>query len=606
MAAEPPTTSLQRFLIVLASLVLIVGSLYLAQKVLIPLILAVLLTFVLSPLVLALQRRGLKRVPAVLMVALLAFLFLAGIGWAVASQVQGLAGELPRHKDTISNKLTALWGSGEGTFGTLLHMVQEIVADLQRLAQPDAADQTPVVVQAEKPAFLGSITGMVGSLVEGLATTGLVVVLVIFMLLMREDLRNRVLRLIGRGRLTHTTKAIDDATQRISRFLFMQSVINVAFGILLGLGLALIGVPYALLWGFLAAVLRYIPYLGTWVAMTLPLIYSVAVFPGWLQPLAALGVFVALELLTANVLEPLLLGRSTGISPVALLTAAAFWTWLWGPIGLILSTPLTTCLVVLGKYVPQLEFLDILLGDERVLETKVRFYQRLLAHDQDEALDLVEDYLERHPLEELFENVLLPALIFARLDRDRGELSPDEEHFILQVIREILDDLPASEEDEEQDQPRLLIYGCPARDEGDELALHMLRMLLEPSGCRVQVLSARMLSAEVVARMRKEVPALVCLAALPPGGLAQARYLCKRLRAQAADLKIAVGRWHHQGEDEKAHHRLEAAGANYVATSLRESRDQVLSLLPVLASPEAETPRREPVKLRSSDGLVPS
>src|SRR5262249_8294685 len=247
-----------------------------------------------------------------------------------------------------------------------------------------------------------------GPVLEGLATTVLVVVLVVFVLVLREDLRNRLLRLIGNGRITDTTKALDDAAGRISRFLLTQSLINVFFGMVLTISLWLAGVPYALLWGFLAALLRFVPYMGTFFAMLLPFTYSVAVFPGWREPLLALGIYLTLELLAAYVVEPLLLGHSTGVSPLALVFAAAVWTWLWGPLGLILSTPMTTCLVVLGKYVPGLEFLDVLLGDERVLDTSVSFYQRLLARDQDEATELVEHYLESHPPEAVFDELLLP------------------------------------------------------------------------------------------------------------------------------------------------------------------------------------------------------
>jgi CheY-like chemotaxis protein len=302
-----------------------------------------------------------------------------------------------------------------------------------------------------------------------------------------------------------------------------------------------------------------------------------------------LGLLLLLELGTANVVEPLLFGHSTGVSPIALLAAAAFWTWLWGPIGLVLSTPLTACLVVLGRYVPHLEFLGVLLGDEPALEPEVNYYQRLLARDQDEATDLVEEFLQTGPKEKVYDAVLSPALVLAKRDRESGALTVDDEQFVVQVTRDILENLvcPHQEEPPDTDQtpspehsessrPKVMVFGCPARDEADEVDLHMFRQLLEPTGCQMEVLSAKALTAEVVARVRKKRPALVCIAALPPGGLAQTRYLCKRLRAQFRDLKIIVGRWGASENSERTRERLQSAGANEVFTTLVEARDHVI------------------------------
>jgi hypothetical protein len=314
----------------------------------------------------------------------------------------------------------------------------------------------------------------------------LVIVLVVFMLIYGEDLRDRMIRLIGHGRLLITTRAIDEASQRISRYLIMQLVINASFGLALGIGLFLIGVPYVLLWGVLAAVLRFIPFVGSWLVAAILLTFSVAVFPGWTQPLLVSALVAALELVSNQVMEPLLYGHSTGISPVALIIAAAFWTWLWGPVGLALSTPLTTCLVVLGKYVPHLEFLDILLGDEGTLDAGMGFYQRLVARDQDEAVAVVEDYLQNHPAETVYDDILVPALVLAKRDRTRGELTTDDEQFIYQVTRDILNDILPSQVTQsagneittgEHAGPQVILLGCPARDEADELALHMFAQL---------------------------------------------------------------------------------------------------------------------------------
>jgi predicted PurR-regulated permease PerM/CheY-like chemotaxis protein len=594
--AVKSSATFQQVLATLGSIVLIVVSLSLAQKILIPLVMAVLLTFILTPLVAALQRRGLKKVYAAVIVVLLVLALLGGLIWTVTSQLHTLASEMPQHQATITRKIASLRQESQGAIGRLWQMVQEISQEVEMASSPGGQTETPgesapVIVKTEPASQFPSVTVVAVPLLEALASAGLVTVLLIFMLVQREDLRNRLLRLIGHGRLTSTTKALDDAAQRISRFLLTQSIINAVFGGLFGAGLFFIGVPFALLWGFLAGCLRFIPYIGIWIALLFPFTYSIAVFPGWLQPVLVIGLCIALELVTGNFLEPVLLGHSTGISPIALLVAAAFWTWLWGPIGLILSTPLTTCLVVLGKYVPQLAFLDVLLGDEPPLDTKVSYYQRLLARDQDEAVELIDEYLQTQAPETLYDDVLLSALLFAKRDQERGLLDDHDQGFIFQTTREILEDLadgsPAKDQEDAQTPPskertHVLVFGCAARDEADEVAMELLRQLLRPSGCRVEVLSDKVLSAEVVNRVEHECPDLICIASLPPGGLSQAQYLCKRLRARVPAVKIAVGRWGQKEDVEKMRERLRAAGADYVATSLAESRHQVLALMPVL------------------------
>jgi predicted PurR-regulated permease PerM len=623
MAVKSATTDFQRLLAVLGSLVLIVASLSLAQKILLPLLMAVLFTFILAPLVAALQRCGLKKVYAVLTVVLLVLGLLGGVVWMVISQLHALAGEMPQHRATITQKIEQLQQNGQGVISRLWQMAQEISQEVERGGQPEGEaarpEQSVPVVMKTEPSFLrSSITGMAAPLLEGLASAALVTVLVCFMLIQREDLRNRMLRLFGHGRLTSTTKAVDDAAQRISRFLLMQSIINGLFAVLTILGLLILQVPYALLWGLLAGCMRFIPYVGIWIAILFPVTYSFAISPGWYQPALVIGLFIILEILTANVLEPILLGHSTGISPIALLVAAAFWTWLWGPIGLILSTPLTTCLVVLGKYVPSLQFLDTLLGNEPALETNVSFYQRLLARDQDEAVELIEEYLEKaETREKAYDEVLLSALVFVKRDQEQGLLEDDERAFIIRAVRDVLEDLPAQAPGEAPPaaevataRVRVLVFACPARDEADEVALQILSRMLEPCGCRIEVLSHKMLFAEMVSRVETESPDLVCIASLPPGGLAQIKYLCKRLRARVPGLKIAVGRWGQQENVEQTRERLRTAGADYVATSLSETRQQILSLMPVLeaaASDEAEGAAKEPAlaKTKANEDTVP-
>jgi hypothetical protein len=347
---------------------------------------------------------------------------------------------------------------------------------------------------------------------------------------------------------------------------------------------------YALLWGFLSCILRFVPYLGTWVAAALVVGFSIATLPGWGLPLGVFGFFLVVELLTANVIEPLLFGHSTGISPLALLLAAAFWTWLWGPIGLVLSTPLTVILVLLGKYVPEFHFFEVLLGDEPVLSRHVTYYQRLVARDLDEASDLVESYMRDHSPEQVYEEVLLPALLLAKKDRERGELEAENYEFVLQGIRDIQEDLPASWTENVKPAAgasKVVALGCPGRDEADELALKMLAELVRLSGYTLEIISSTKLSAEVLEKLQQANPTVVCIGSLPPGGLSQARYLCKRIRQQAPDVKIVVGRWGEKEQTERMEARLCGAGADRVATTLHETRAQIVPLLQVAANIQA-------------------
>ncbi len=357
--------------------------------------------------------------------------------------------------------------------------------------------------------------------------------------------------------------------------------------------------------GFLAAVLRFIPYVGPLAAAIMPSVLGLAVFPGWVWPVLVVGLFVVLELLTNMVLEPLLYGESAGVSEVALLVSVAFWTWLWGPIGLLLATPLTVCIVVFGKYVPQMEFLVVLISDEPVMETKISYYQRLLAMDQDEAADIVEVQLKAHPPEQIYDEVLVPALNYARRDRQRGSLTEDAEQFIFHATREIVENLDirqpktepssndgsekAMEEESTGALPKVRILGCPARDEADELALLMFRQLLDSKRYEMELITAAALKSEVVSQVGEKNPALICIGALPPGGLAQTRYLCKRLRALFPDLKIVVGRWGPSGKMEGNRDFLLSAGADQVGTTLVETRDQMIQLSQITSQPESQS-----------------
>jgi predicted PurR-regulated permease PerM len=582
------TYSWQRALLSAGSIVLLVAALYFARSVVIPVVLAMLLAFILFPPVAFLQRRGLPRVAAALIVMSFALAIVGSVGYVVASQVQGLSADLPMHSHQIADKLVHLREAGKDSWFDKIYQAISTIEERVRETSAAESETQPVLVRVESSSFPW-LQSVAGPAVESLVSAVLVIALVAFMLIKREDLRNRLMRIWGRGSLTSMTRALDDATNRISRFLLMQLLVNAGFGAAVTLGLMFIGVPYPALWGLLGMCLRYIPYIGAWVAFAFPFVLSFAVLPGWAPPLLVFGLFLVLELFISNVVEPLLFGRSIGVSEVALLISAAFWTWLWGPMGLVLSTPLTACLAVAGRHVPNLEFLAVLLGDEPALAPSMAYYQRLLARDQDEASDLIEDYAECHNSEEVFDTVLIPALSLARRNRERGLLSREDMDFIRRATAELLEvtSLPhqvsrppsAAETYEPAPIEPITVFGCPARDNLDELTLEMLKRLLDPSHCNFEVLSPDALTAEVLATVRTEDAPMVCIGALSPQNLAHTRYLCKRLRARIPDLKIIVGCWGPAGDRTKIESRLKEAGADRVATSLLEARSQLAPLV---------------------------
>jgi predicted PurR-regulated permease PerM len=636
--ASSSTTKSQDAFFTLGGLVLVTACLYWARQVLIPVSLAVLLAFVLMPAVSALQRRGLGRLPSVILVVVLARLLLGGTGYVISRQLDNLVSNLPNYRGEIIKKVEALRDAGkDGIVGRILSFFQDVSEQVENKIEsskgkgkgtpltpsiaegiPDAREDekatksdkpepgtdpgNPLYVQWESSGW-SKIAESIGPAAEGLGAAFLVLVLVVFMLIQRENLRNRFVRLFGHGRLILTTQAFDEGAQRISRFLLMQLLINSIFGVALALGLFAAGLilghrqlwQYAVLWGFLAIVFRFVPYVGTWIVAALMMGYSIATLPGWTLPLAIFGYFLLLELLTANVVEPLLFGHSTGVAPMALLLAAAFWTWLWGPVGLLLSTPLTVILVILGKYVSELHFFEVLLGDEPVLSTDVTFYQRLVARDRDEAADLVEEYLAKNSPQAVYEEVLLPALLHAKLDRDRDELEAENYEFVLQGIRDSEEDLASALAEHVKEVPganKAVAIGCPGDDETDELALQMLAQMTRLTGYSLEVVSAKKLTAEVLTYLEQANPTLVVIGLLPPGGLARARYLCKRIRQQAPNLKILIGRWGESTKNERLETRLLGAGADQVGWTLHESVAQIVPLLQVAANAAPAEPSK--------------
>jgi predicted PurR-regulated permease PerM len=577
-----------------AGCVLVVVVLYWAQAVLVPIALAILLTFVLAPPVTWLER-WVGRVPAVLAMVTLVFTVLGLAGWGLARQMDHLAEDLPRYRVNILAKIADVRGASKGgSVEKLQDTIEDIKTDLGKSDAPRGTMSRPVVVTSEQVAGFSGFTWL-SPIVGPLGTAGLVMALVIFMLLERRDLRDRLIGLFGHGRLTITTKAFDEAGTRVSRQLLMQSLVNLVYGIAAGVGLYLLGVPYALVWAALGAALRFIPYLGPVLGAGAPILVSLAALQGWAGPLSVVGLFVVLELFTNLVLETVLNAGAAGVSPVALLVSVAFWTWLWGPLGLLMATPLTVCLVVLGKHVPGLEFVGTLLADTPALAPEYGYYQRLLARDQSEAADLIERYIKTESPRSVYDALLLPALNYAERDRLEQRLSPDEETAVIDATRELLWDAaesirrlhpeppPAPSDDPPRPGPRepLRVLGYATNGVADELALAMLAHLLDDLPVGVEITKTRLQASELLSFVEEQGFSVVCLADLPPSPPSKTRYLVKRLRAALPEVRILVGRWGPPALADESTQVLRDAGANLVASTLLESRTYLGGLVEI-------------------------
>lgn len=585
----------------LASIAVVVAALYLAKGVLVPFTLAVLLSFLLTPVCEWLERHWLGRIPAVLVTAILGFAVLGAAAWMVVAQTTDLAPKLPEYQGNIQAKLHSVSNYASAALSKVTKTAQNIGENLPEAAgaeKPQGTSEWPYSVRViSSPASPLQVFGaMFGTLLQVLGTTGVVIVLVVFFLVRRDDLRDRFIRLVGKGHVTVTTQMLEDAGARVSRYLSVLFLINATFGVSVGIGLYLIGVPNAILWGILAATLRFIPYIGPWIAAAMPIALSMAISAGWVTPLLTVGLFVVLELFSNNVMEPWLYGKNTGVSAVAVLVAAVFWMWLWGPVGLLLATPLTVCLLVIGKHVPQLSFLDILLGNEPVFEPKKRVYQRLLAGDQEEATELVEDDLENRPLVEVYDTLLIPALALAETHWHRGELDEGRHKFILQSLKEMIhergegqQEVQAKEGIEDGNSPRPCIFCLPARDEADEIAGMMLAQLLATGGCLVQSVSFTAAASELVDLVEKRKPDVVCISATPPAAVMHARHLCKQVRRRFPEVPVVVGLWNAEGDLSKVKTRIGGVATTHVVATLAEAQEQVRLLIqPLLPPPEKQ------------------
>ena len=435
----------------LGTVVLIVAVLARAQAIFVPLALAIVVAFALGPAV-RLFERALGRVGAVAVVVFVALTAVAGFGYLLERQVVELSAEMTKYSDSIQRKMIALRGSEGSGLGGLSKSVDRAVRNLDEQVEADQGARPVRLVPAEATA-LERIGSALAPVVEPLARAGIVLVLVIFFLVKREDLRDRFIRLVGRGHVTLTTRALDEAGHRIGRFLAQQSAINGTFGVAVAAGLLGIGIPYAPLWGFVAAVLRFVPFVGTLFAMVIPAALAFAQFPGWWQLVATLGLFLGLDVLVAYFVEPIVIGAKTGVSSMAMLASAIFWSWLWGPVGLVLSTPLTVCLAVLGKHVPRLSFLAVLLDDKPALEDQMVLYHRLLSGDEEEAQEILDKRFREKTKGQVFDEIIIPALLLADRDRARGEISESDHQHVVRTIRALADTGPVASRDSAATSP---------------------------------------------------------------------------------------------------------------------------------------------------------
>jgi predicted PurR-regulated permease PerM/methylmalonyl-CoA mutase cobalamin-binding subunit len=598
----------------LVIVVVAITVLYLAKVLFLPLAFAILFAFLLAPVVTLLERLRLPRALAAILVILGFAALLGTAAWMLFTQLVAVANDLPVYRDNITQKMEAIHSPSDSAFSRAQKEVEKLTDQLGLVNSTAAPEIRPAAKPGNKP--LGSSperpvqvrevarpTGrldQLGGVVEPLTTAALSVVFTFFVLLQREDLRNRLIRLAGDRHVTVTTQAMNDATRRISRYFSLQLLINFIYGCLIWAALYLIGLPHSLLFGSLAALFRFVPYIGPPASALLPILLSLAVFQGWTRTAMIVGIFLVLELFTGNYVEPHIYGRHTGLSSLAILVAAAFWTLIWGPVGLALSVPLTVCLVVMGSHVPSLEFLTVMLGDQPVVPPFTCFYQRLLARDQHEASEILETCLKDSSLETIYDSVLIPALMLSEKDRQEGDLDESTIGFIRQTARDLIDELGFRDngETEKEGGQRAGVSGHPAsgapkalcipvRDETDELGSMMLAQLLENAGVEALAIPVRRAD-EVLATVSAENPDVVFLSGMPPFAMARAHRLYRSLRAQNPQRKIMIGIWNYPDDVSRAAQKISRGEEIPIATTLAGALAQVRSYFGRTKEPSPE------------------
>ena len=614
-------------------LAFVVAALYFGRSVFVPIALATLITFLLSRLVTRLER-WIGRIAAVLVTVIAMFTIFAGASWVIGRQVIDLADKLPDYQANIVTKIRSLKLPAGGPLARLsssVHVLQNELAapgpapstdrargDSSTRTAPPVASPIPVKVIEGRSAIPQLMQETLSAILSPLGTAALVLLLVIFMLLKREDLRGRLIRLVGQGRISTTTRAMEDAGRRVSRYLSTQFLVNTCYGVCVAVGLQFIGVPNAVLWGVLAGVLRFIPYVGPWVGALLPVLLSFAISSSWFTPLITIALFIVLEAIVSNFVEPWLYGANTGVSPIALIISAVFWTWLWGPVGLVLSTPLTVCLAVIGRHVPRLEFLGTLLSEDQALAPHEEFYHRLLSFSMDSAEEFATKYVETESLAALYDKVLIPAIAAVEIDAHRGSLTAEQRTSALQRIHEIIDDFSgweASRNDKDEQKTDDLtgvapligsrVLCVPASAYRDELAGEMLAQLLRNQGFEAENLPARLKDEELIDRTVELQPECICVSVLPPTSIAEARHLSVAIHERLGSVTILVGAWSARFDAEKLRERLRATHVSDVAVSLADAVQRVCKMSVAItdAMLPAPLPPNEEKRLAELTGL---
>ena len=623
----PPLVPGLRGLLTLAVGVVLVAALYFGREVFVPLVLAILLSFVLAPVVNLLRRVKLGRVPSVIVAVLLALGVLGGIGAVIGTQVAGLAGNLPQYQTTVQRKFAGLQQGWLGEANRVLQKFNHQVHDVTQkadaagtTAETGPADDTPkaqlVRVEQPEPSPLALAEKVLGPIVSPLTDVGIVLVVVVFLLMQREDLRNRMIRLFGSSDLHRTTVAMDDAAGRLGTYFLAQLGMNAAFGVIVGVGLWFIGVPNPILWGVLSAIMRFIPYIGAIVSGVFPVALAAAVDPGWSMVIATAALFLIAEPVFGQVIEPLLYGHSTGLSPFAVIVSTLFWGFLWGPIGLILATPFTVCLVVLGRHVDSLEFFDVLLGDRPPLTPVENFYQRMLAGDPEEVREVAEGMLKERSLSSYYDEVALKGLQLAANDYARGVVTPVQLENIRASARSLVEDFEDHADAEPSagkalnpsDTPTLAERAHPkteavpgqapprdslpeawrgeapvlclaGRGPLDEASSAMLAQLLRKHGLGAQVTPYQSASREGIRDLDLSGVAMVCISYLDiTGNPSHLRYLLERLKRRVPGIPVLVGLWP-VGEKILTDAALgREVGADAYVSSLREAVDACLAV----------------------------
>jgi len=601
-AAQTPGTS---SLLLLATSVVIVAGLYFGRDVLIPITLAILLSFLLAPLVDALDRIRVPDAVSAMLAVVLALGVIVGVGGLIGSQVADLAGQVPQYASTIETKVSAVQQFVSSNFDAVMHEIGRPFgqAPAQHAASgnppPPAQSSSspqpiPVEVHSPPTSALTLAEKIVEPLINPLASLAIVFIVSTFILVQREDLRDRIIRLFGANDLHRTTIAMDETARRLSRYFLAQLAINVSFGTVIATALYFVGLPTPVLWGIIAMLLRFLPYIGSPLAAVLPTLLAAATSPGWTEVACTAALFGVLEAITGQIVEPLVYGRSTGLSPFAVVVAAIFWTWIWGPIGLILSTPLTLCLMVLGRHVERLEFLDILLGDRPALRPDESFYQRMLAGDPDEAREQAEAFVRDASLTKYYDEVAVPGLQRAAIDAIRGALAGEQLERVLESAYELIEDL----EDEANPTPSAtdawraehgLVLCIAGRGPMDEAAARILVQLLAERGIAALVVPNRAVSRGEIASLPSRNAAMLCLCYLDlGGGISHVRFLLRRLRRIAPNRPILVGLWPTHASAIQDERTRAAIGADHYVATLEQAVEVCLGMS------EATQPENEP------------